>query len=74
MRSLILVAGGTGTRMNRPVAKQFLPLGDRPVIVHTLGRFREAVPDLFVVLVLHESLHEEWACLLYTSPSPRDRG
>ena len=51
MRSLILVAGGTGTRMNRPVAKQFLPLGDRPVIVHTLARFREAHPDLFVVLV-----------------------
>ena len=52
MRFLILVAGGTGTRMNRPVAKQFLPLGDRPVIVNTLERFREAVPDLFVVLVL----------------------
>ena len=42
--------------MNRPVAKQFLPLGGRPVIVHTLDRFREAFPDLFVVLVLHDSL------------------
>lgn len=60
MRSLILVAGGTGTRMNRPVAKQFLPLGGRPVIVHTLDRFRRAYPDLFVVLVLHESLHQAW--------------
>ena len=35
---LILVAGGTGTRMHRPVAKQFLPLGGRPVIVHTLAQ------------------------------------
>ena len=69
MRFLILVAGGTGTRMNRPVAKQFLPLGDRPVIVHTLERFREAVPDLFVVLVLHESLHEEWAEVVRTHPT-----
>ena len=69
MRSLILVAGGTGTRMNRPVAKQFLPLGDRPVIVHTLERFREAVPDLFVVLVLHESLHGEWAEVVRAHPS-----
>ena len=68
MRSLILVAGGTGTRMNRPVAKQFLPLGDRPVIVHTLARFREAYPDLFVVLVLHESLHGEWANVVRDHP------
>ena len=60
MRFLILVAGGTGTRMNRSVAKQFLPLGGRPVIVHTLERFREAFSDLFVVLVLHESLHSTW--------------
>jgi len=68
MRSLILVAGGTGTRMNRPVAKQFLPLGGRPVIVHTLARFREAHPDLFVVLVLHESLHGEWAGVVRDHP------
>ena len=71
MRSLILVAGGTGTRMNRPVAKQFLPLGDRPVIVHTLGRFREAYPDLHVVLVLHESLHPAWEEVVKAHPEAR---
>jgi len=68
MRYLILVAGGTGTRMNRPVAKQFLPLGGRPVIVHTLERFRAAFPDLFVVLVLHESLHEDWQGVVEAHP------
>ena len=68
MRSLILVAGGTGTRMNRPVAKQFLPLGGRPVIVHTLARFREAYPDLHVVLVLHESLHNDWNDVVRAHP------
>ena len=68
MRYLILVAGGTGTRMNRPVAKQFLPLGDRPVIVHTLCRFREAYPDLHVVLVLHESLHPAWEEVVKAHP------
>lgn len=68
MRSLILVAGGTGTRMNRPVAKQFLPLGGRPVIVHTLDRFREAFPDLFVVLVLHDSLHGAWQDVVEAHP------
>lgn len=68
MRSLILVAGGTGTRMNRPVAKQFLPLGGRPVIVHTLARFRKAYPDLFVTLVLHESLHGAWEAVVREHP------
>ena len=68
MRFLILVAGGTGTRMNRPVAKQFLPLGGRPVVVHTLSRFREAFSDLYVVLVLHESLHSEWEEVVKAHP------
>lgn len=68
MQHLILVAGGTGTRMHQPVAKQFLPLGGRPVIFHTLDRFREAIPGLHVVLVLHESLHGEWDRLVAGSP------
>jgi 2-C-methyl-D-erythritol 4-phosphate cytidylyltransferase len=71
MRYLILVAGGTGTRMNRPVAKQFLPLGGRPVIVHTLTRFREAYPDLYIVLVLHESLHPAWEEVVTAHPEAR---
>mgnify|MGYP000867421105 CR=1 FL=1 len=68
MQYLILVAGGTGTRMHRSVAKQFLPLGGRPVIFHTLARFREALPQLHVVLVLHESLHATWESLVSESP------
>jgi 2-C-methyl-D-erythritol 4-phosphate cytidylyltransferase len=68
MQHLILVAGGTGTRMHQPVAKQFLPLGGRPVIFHTLDRFRQALPDLHVVLVLHESLHGIWNGLVAEAP------
>ncbi len=38
-----------------------------------------AVPDCFNIGLLHTSLagsaeHDTYACLLYTSPSPRDRG
>ena len=68
MRYLILVAGGTGTRMNRPVAKQFLPLGGRPVIVHTLDKFRQAYPDLHISMVLHDSLHPEWERVVQDHP------
>lgn len=34
------MAGGTGTRMNiSSMPKQFLPLGDKPIIIHTVQRF-----------------------------------
>ncbi len=35
-----IVAGGVGSRMNiSDMPKQFLPLGDRPIIIHTLEKF-----------------------------------
>lgn len=35
-----ILAGGTGTRMNiSSLPKQFLPLGSKPVIIHTLEKF-----------------------------------
>lgn len=37
-----ILAGGTGTRLNiSDMPKQFLPLGDKPIIIHTLARFME---------------------------------
>lgn len=35
-----ILAGGIGSRMNiSDMPKQFLPLGDRPIIIHTLEKF-----------------------------------
>ena len=35
-----ILAGGTGTRMNMAdMPKQFLPLGDKPIVIHTLEKF-----------------------------------
>jgi 2-C-methyl-D-erythritol 4-phosphate cytidylyltransferase len=50
----IIVAGGTGTRMGKPMPKQFLLLGDKPVLYYTLKTFLEAYDDLSIVLVLPE--------------------
>lgn len=36
---MIVVAGGSGTRLGGEMPKQFQMLGDRPVLVHTLGVF-----------------------------------
>lgn len=38
MYSLILLAGGTGTRMQQSVPKQYLLLAGKPVIMHTIER------------------------------------
>jgi 2-C-methyl-D-erythritol 4-phosphate cytidylyltransferase len=40
MNVAILTAGGTGTRMNNNVPKQFLTVNDIPIIVYTLRKFQ----------------------------------
>ena len=56
---VIIVAGGSGTRMGGPVPKQFLPLRGRPVLMRTLDVFA-SVPQMRVVLVLPESQVDAW--------------
>ena len=61
---LIVVAGGTGTRMQAPTAKQFIALEGLPLMWWTLRRFREALGDaLPVTLVLYPGLFEEFRAL-----------
>ena len=57
---LILVAGGQGLRMGSEVPKQFMLLGGRPVIMRTIDRFMEALPDLHVVVVLNPDYVDMW--------------
>ena len=58
---VIIVAGGKGIRMGTSLPKQFLPLGNKPVLMHTLERFREAIEDLQIVLVLPHEQQDYWA-------------
>lgn len=50
----IIVAGGSGTRMNSAVPKQFLLLKDKPVLCHSIQRFLDSYQDMQVILVLPE--------------------
>ena len=52
--SVIIVAGGSGTRMGTTVPKQFLLLDGKPVLQHTIERFLEAYADIDMVVVLAE--------------------
>ncbi len=53
-KTAIIVAGGTGTRMNSSVPKQFMLLQGKPVLYYTLHAFLSAYEDLQVILVLPE--------------------
>lgn len=50
----IIVAGGSGSRMNSVVPKQFLLLKGKPVLYYTLNAFLKAYDDCKIILVLPE--------------------
>ncbi len=56
----IIVAGGTGSRMGGHVAKQFLELGGKPIIVHTIERFLELPKPPEIILVLPTDYKQQW--------------
>ena len=59
-RYAILVAGGKGLRMGGDIPKQFLPIGGKPVLMHTIEVFRQAYPDIHIVLVLPAPQQDYW--------------
>jgi 2-C-methyl-D-erythritol 4-phosphate cytidylyltransferase len=59
----IIVAGGSGSRMQSAVAKQFLLLNGKPILQHTLEQFRAYSPDLRIILVLPARDLETWQAL-----------
>lgn len=60
----VIVAGGSGTRMQSATPKQFLELNGKPVIMHTLERFWEASTEIKLILVLPELHVSFWNELL----------
>ena len=48
----IIVAAGSGTRMQSDLPKQFLPLAGKAILLHTAEAFIRAFPDIKIILVL----------------------
>ena len=57
---LILVAGGKGLRMGGDIPKQFLPIGGKPILMHTIEAFRRAIEGVKIVLVLPAEQQDYW--------------
>lgn len=59
----VIVAGGTGSRMNSDIPKQFMLLNGKPVLMHTIEAFynSDLKPEIF--LVLNSEYQQLWSAL-----------
>lgn len=59
-KTVIIVAGGVGKRMKNEIPKQFLLLGGKPLLMHTVKRFYEYSSEIEIVIVLPANQAELW--------------
>ena len=60
---IIIVAGGTGSRMKSDVPKQFILLQGKPILMRTIERFTHSFPDIEIIVVLNAQYRDEWKSL-----------
>ena len=59
-RGVIIVAGGSGRRMGAALPKQFMMLGNEPILARSINRIHEALPAAEIVVVLPKEHVELW--------------
>jgi 2-C-methyl-D-erythritol 4-phosphate cytidylyltransferase len=59
-RAIVIVAGGSGTRMGHEIPKQFIPLAGKPILMHTIEAMHRFDPSMQLVVVLPESQIDYW--------------
>ncbi|GAB3826123.1 2-C-methyl-D-erythritol 4-phosphate cytidylyltransferase [Pontibacter rugosus] len=59
----IIVAGGSGTRMQHDTPKQFIEVAGKPVLMHTIERFYKYNPQIRLVVVLPQEQLNAWRSL-----------
>jgi 2-C-methyl-D-erythritol 4-phosphate cytidylyltransferase len=69
----IIVAGGKGERMGASTPKQFLELNGKPILMHTLEKFRDTDPSIEIILALPENQIEFWEGLCHNYQLPKER-
>jgi 2-C-methyl-D-erythritol 4-phosphate cytidylyltransferase len=57
---VVIVAGGSGKRMGANLPKQFLELAGRPVLMHTIERFKSYNESIDIITVLPENQLRFW--------------
>ncbi len=69
----IIVAGGTGSRMQSIVPKQFMVVNGKPLLYHTVKTFLETYPGLQAIVVLPEDYVARSGTLFQGLPLERIR-
>lgn len=62
---VIIVAGGSGSRMKSDIPKQFIPVAGSPILMHTIRAFRTYSATIPIRLVLPESQLSVWNKLCF---------
>ena len=60
MDHIVIVAGGSGSRMGADVPKQFLEVAGLPILMHTISKMNRALPKASITLVLPQVQIEYW--------------
>ncbi|MBN2274545.1 MAG: 2-C-methyl-D-erythritol 4-phosphate cytidylyltransferase [Bacteroidales bacterium] len=62
-KTVIIVAGGLGSRMKQDLPKQFMLLKGKPVLMHTLNCFYSFDKDVELIVALPQAFRENWQVL-----------
>lgn len=62
-KAVVIVAGGSGTRMQSSVPKQFMLLNGKPILMHTIERFYNYNKQIVIVVVLPKNEIDKWSQL-----------
>jgi 2-C-methyl-D-erythritol 4-phosphate cytidylyltransferase len=54
MYAVVIVAGGTGSRMNNELPKQLIEINGKPIIVYSIEKFQHFNKDIQVIISLHK--------------------
>jgi len=73
-KHVLIVAGGSGKRMNASIPKQFLPIDGKPILSWTIRRFREYDPNIPITVVLPSDQIVYWRqmCKNHKFSEPHD--
>jgi 2-C-methyl-D-erythritol 4-phosphate cytidylyltransferase len=57
---VLIIAGGIGRRMNTDIPKQFIPIAGKPVLMHTIAKFRDFDAKMNIVVIIPKEHISLW--------------
>jgi len=64
-KHLIIVAGGTGSRIKNELPKQFIEINGTPIIVHTLRKFLQYNASIHIYIAVHKDYEAHLKLVLH---------